>query len=187
VLRLEGLPDKGDIVDYVKSFISEWDGYTPIAENLHEILKEELRAELKKAVPVPDEWGLGTLNTLDSGGYWDKLNEIKTDTPPVQALQTELIPEPFRVWLDDVSHRMQTPKDFAVISSLVITGSLIGAGCAIKPKRFDDWQVIPNVWGACIGRPSVVLKTPSMKEPMSLLERLQAEYGELYEKDKAGG
>ena len=81
---------------------------------------------------------------------------------------------------------MQTPKDFAVISSMVIVGSLIGAGCAIKPKRFDDWQVIPNVWGACIGRPSVVLKTPSMKEPMQLLERLQAEYGELYEKDKAG-
>ena len=186
LLRLEGLPDKGDIVDWVQSFISEWDGYTPIAENLHEPLKEELRAELKKAVPVPDEWGLGTLDTLDTGGYWDKPNEIKTDTPPVQALQTELIPEPFRVWLDDVSHRMQTPKDFAVISSLVITGSLIGAGCAIKPKRFDDWQVIPNVWGACIGRPSVVLKTPSMKEPMSLLERLQAEYGELYEQDKAG-
>jgi hypothetical protein len=79
---------------------------------------------------------------------------------------------------------MQTPKDFAVISSMVIVGSLIGAGCAIKPKRFDDWQVIPNVWGACIGRPSVVLKTPSMKEPMQLLERLQAEYGEKFELDK---
>ena len=48
VLRLEGLPDKGDIVDWVKSFISEWDGYTPIAENLHTPLKQELRTELKK-------------------------------------------------------------------------------------------------------------------------------------------
>lgn len=186
VLRLEGLPDKGDVVDWVQSFISEWDGYAPIAENLHEPLKEKLRDEIKKSVRVPDDWGLDTLDSLDSGGYWGNPNEINTDTPPVQALQTELIPEPFRVWLDDVSHRMQTPKDFAVISSMVIVGSLIGAGCAIKPKRFDDWQVIPNVWGACIGRPSVVLKTPSMKEPMQLLERLQAEYGELYEKDKAG-
>ena len=185
VLRLEGLPDKGDIVDWLQGWVDNWDGYAPIAENLHDQLKEKLRAEIKKAVPVPDDWGL---DTLDSGGYWGNgnPNEIKTETPPVQALQTELIPEPFRIWLDDVSHRMQTPKDFAVISSMVIVGSLIGAGCAIKPKRFDDWQVIPNVWGACIGRPSVVLKTPSMKEPMQLLERLQAEYGEQFEKDKAG-
>ena len=117
---------------------------------------------------------------------WEKPNKIETDTLPVQALQVELIPEPFRAWLADVSHRMQTPGDFAAVSSLVIVGSLIGAGCSIKPKRLDDWEVIPNVWGACIGRPSVVLKTPSMKEPMSLLERLQAEYGELFEKDKAG-
>ena len=43
------------------------------------------------------------------------------------------------------------------------------------------------MYGArAIGRPSVVLKSPSMKEPMQLLERLQAEYGEQFEKDKAG-
>ena len=183
VLRLEGLAEKGDIVDWLRTMVDNWDGYAPIAENLHERLKEKLRAEIKKAVPVPDDWDfVGSV----SERYWENPNEIKTETPPVQLLQTELIPEPFRVWLDDVSHRMQTPKDFAVISSMVIVGSLIGAGCAIKPKRFDDWQVIPNVWGACIGRPSVVLKTPSMKEPMNLLERLQAEYGERFEKDKAG-
>ena len=62
---------------------------------------------------------------------------------------------------------------------------MIGAGCGMRPKRLDDWEVIPNVWGACIGRPSVVLKTPSMKEPMQLLERLQAEYGEQFKQDKA--
>jgi hypothetical protein len=81
---------------------------------------------------------------------------------------------------------MQTPPDFAAISSIVIVGSIIGAGCSIRPKKLDDWECIPNVWGAAIGRPSVVLKSPSMKEPMNLLERLQAEYGDKYEQDKAG-
>ncbi|MDD5463171.1 MAG: YfjI family protein [Methylococcales bacterium] len=81
---------------------------------------------------------------------------------------------------------MQTPPDFPTVSALVITGSMIGAGCSIKPKKRDGWEVIPNIWGACIGRPSVVLKSPSMKEPMQLLERLQAGYGEKFEKDKAG-
>jgi hypothetical protein len=190
VVRLEGLPDKGDIVDWLQGWVDNWEGYAPIAENLHEPLKEKLRVEIQKAEAIPEEWGLAGLAGLAGGGYsafkWENPNKIETDTLPVQALQTELIPEPFRAWLADVSHRMQTPGDFAAVSSLVIVGSLIGAGCSIKPKRLDDWEVIPNVWGACIGRPSVVLKTPSMKEPMSLLERLQAEYGELFEQDKAG-
>ena len=187
VVRLEGLTDKGDIVDWLQGWVSGWDGYATIAENLQKPLKEKLHAEIKKAVPVPDEWGLvGLVSGGCSVFKWENPNKIETDTLPVHALQVELIPEPFRAWLADVSHRMQTPGDFAAVSSLVIVGSLIGAGCSIKPKRLDDWEVIPNVWGACIGRPSVVLKTPSMKEPMSLLERLQAEYGEQFEQDKAG-
>ncbi|CAA9891121.1 hypothetical protein METHB2_340039 [Candidatus Methylobacter favarea] len=85
---------------------------------------------------------------------WESPNDIESQLPAVQSLQAEMIPEPFRAWLADVSHRMQTPGDFAAVSSIVIVGSLIGAGCSIKPKRLDDWEVIPNVWGACIGRPS---------------------------------
>ncbi len=82
---------------------------------------------------------------------------------------------------------MQTPGDFAAISSIVIVGSIIGAGCGIRPKQLDDWEVIPNLWGACIGRPSVVLKSPSMKEPMGQLDRLQAAYGAIYDREKAEG
>ncbi|MDP1667089.1 MAG: DUF3987 domain-containing protein [Methylobacter sp.] len=187
VVVLSGLPVKGDVVDWLQSFINDWDGYAPIAENLHEALREELRAELKTAEYVPSDWTLaGLAGSCSSVFDWEKPGEIETKTPPVQALPPELIPEPFRHWLADVSHRMQTPPDFAAISSIVIVGSIIGAGCSIKPKKLDDWEIIPNVWGAAIGRPSVVLKSPSMKEPMSLLERLQAEYGEQYEQDKAG-
>ena len=187
VLRLSGLPDKGDIVDWVKSWGGyAWDEYEPIPEAMHECLKEALKAELKNAEPVPESW---TLAGLAGSGYgvfdWEKPGEIETKTPPVQALQAELIPEPFRAWLADVSRRMQTPTDFAAVSSLVIVGSLIGAGCGIRPKRLDDWEIIPNVWGAAIAPPSM-MKSPSMKEPMSILERLQAEYGEQFEQDKAG-
>lgn len=117
---------------------------------------------------------------------WETPNEITTKIPPIQSLTAELIPEPFRAWLADVSYRMQTPPDFAAISAIVISGSLIGAGCGIRPKMRDDWEIIPNVWGACIGRPSVMLKSPSMKEPMQLLERLQAEYGKKFEQEKIG-
>ncbi|MGZ8927054.1 MAG: toprim domain-containing protein, partial [Methylobacter sp.] len=164
--RLSDLPEGGDVVDWLENFAPDWDGLQPFPDTEKEWALAEFRAELKKAEPVPPEWNLAGLAGSTLGVFdWEKPNEIETKIPPVQALQPGLIPEPFRPWLADVSYRMQTPPDFSTVSAIVITGSVIGAGCGIRPKRLDDWEVIPNLWGACIGRPSVVLKTPSMKEP----------------------
>ena len=183
LLRLSDLPDGGDVVDWLHGWQNGWDGYAALGDESG-TLKEELKAECKKAETIPEEWTLaGLAGAVNSGYDWKHPNEIATKTPPVEALKAELMPEPFRPWLADVSHRMQSPPDFATVSALVIVGSIIGAGCGIRPKRLDDWEVIPNLWGACIGRPSVVLKSPSMKEPMQLLERLQADYGKKHEKE----
>ena len=185
VLRLSQLPDKGDFIDWVQGWIgNEWNGYAPIPEANIKPLLEELRTELKSAVNVPDDWTFSGFSGSHSSVFdWEKPNEIETQVPPVQALDAELIPEPFREWLADVSHRMQTPGDFAAISSIVIVGSVIGAGCSIRPKRLDDFEVIPNVWGACIGRPSVVLKSPSMNLKKSVefnpAENIQHKLGRL--------
>ena len=166
MLRLAELPEKGDIVDWLQVWLDDWDGYGPVNDG-DGGLKEVLYEELEKAEPVPDSW-----KVIDSVSQWGTPNEIATKIPPVQSLTAELIPEAIRAWLADITYRMQTPPDFAVISALVIMGSLIGAGCGIRPKLQDTWEVICNLWGACIGRPSVMLKSPSMKEPMALLERL---------------
>lgn len=186
VVVLSGLPVAGDVVDWIQSLISDWDGYAAIDEDLHEALKEELRAELKNAEPVPDNWNLAVLAGAYSSVFdWEKPGKIETKTPPVQALPPELIPEPFRPWLADVSHRMQTPPDFATVSAIVVTASVIGAGCSIRPKKLDDWEVIPNLWGAVIAPPSKK-KSPTMSEATGLLDRLQGEYGKQFERDKAG-
>lgn len=103
--------------------MENWNGYAPIAEHLHAPLKEKLRAELANVEPAPDNWKVS-----DSVSQWGTPNEIATKIPPVQSLTAELIPKPLRAWLADVAYRMQTPPDFAVISALVIMGSLIGAG-----------------------------------------------------------
>jgi hypothetical protein len=79
---------------------------------------------------------------------------------------------------------MQTPPDFATISAIVVTGSVIGAGCSIRPKRFDDWEVIPNVWGAVIAPPSC-LKSPTLSESIRMLDRLQAEYSKQFDTESA--
>jgi 5S rRNA maturation endonuclease (ribonuclease M5) len=184
IAKLLGLREGADIVDWLQGLVPNWDGFGIFPEIEKKMVVNQFKEEMKNIVDIPKEWNLTIIAGSRPGVFWEKPNDIETKIPPVLALSPELIPEPFRNWLADLSLRMQTPPDFAAISSLVIIGSIIGAGCSIRPKKLDDWEIVPNLWGAAIGRPSVVLKTPSMKEPMSLLERLQAEYEEQYVKDK---
>lgn len=182
IIKLPGLEPGGDVVDWLQGWIDGWDGYGPINAELHESLKAKLKAELQSG---NDQQPGGDIDAgTETRGSWSKPSEINPKMPRVHPMTPELIPEPFREWLSDVAHRMQTPADFPTISIVTIISSVIGAGCGIRPKQFDGWEVIPNLWGACVGRPSVCLKSPSMKEALQLLDRLQHVFGEIYEREK---
>jgi hypothetical protein len=88
-----------------------------------------------------------------------------------------------RGWIMDVSERMQIPPDFAAAGAVVVAGSLIGRRLGIRPKRQDDWLVVPNLWGAVVGRPSL-MKSPALAEVMKPLGRLVAEAYEDYQEAK---
>jgi putative DNA primase/helicase len=94
-----------------------------------------------------------------------------------------MIPNPLRGWIVDVSERMQIPPDFAAAGAVVVAGSLIGRKLGIHPKRQDDWLVVPNLWGAVVGRPSL-LKSPALAEVMKPLARLVAEAYEEHQQEK---
>ena len=50
-------------------------------------------------------------------------------------------------------------------------GAVIGRQCGIFPKQHDDWLVIPNLWGAIVGRPGL-MKSPALTQALKPLERL---------------
>jgi len=102
----------------------------------------------------------------------------------VDSLSDHIIPSPFRPWLTDISYRMQCPLDFVAVGAIVAASAVIGAGCAIRPKKNDDWSVIPNLWGAIIGRPSM-LKTPSLAEIMKPFSKMEAASKEEFEAQNA--
>ena len=67
---------------------------------------------------------------------------------------------------------MQCPLDFVSVGAMVVASAIIGANCAIRPKKNDNWEVVPNLWGGIVARPSM-LKSPSLAEvikPLSLME-----------------
>ncbi len=113
---------------------------------------------------------------------WPEPEPINETLLPVEQLPAGIIPGPFREWVVDVSHRMQCPVDFVAVAVMVMAGAVIGAGCGIRPKQKDDWQVVPNLWGGVVGKPGT-LKTPSLHEALKPLSRLEAEAKDQYDDD----
>ena len=128
------------------------------------------------APPVP------TFPALPDGDAWDTPQPLPDALPPVQAFDAELLPDALRGWVSDIAHRMQCPPDFVAVAALTGLSSLVGARAVVAPKRFDDWRVVPNLWGLVIGRPGV-MKSPALAEALKPLHRLEAEAREAWQAD----
>lgn len=120
------------------------------------------------AVPINIENGKNS-----SGIYsWDSPLPIQKQIPDVMKLPLNAIPEAFHTWIVDVSERMSITPDAGASAAIVMTGSVIGTACGVRPKKHDDWLVIPNLWGAIIAPPSA-LKTPAMHAAFKPLRKLE--------------
>lgn len=105
---------------------------------------------------------------------WPDIEPLKTALPAVEKFNFNLLPVSMIGWVRDISERVQCPPDFVAVTVMVALSSLIGRKAGIHPKQKDDWLVVPNLWGALIGRPSV-MKTPAMAEGLRPLKRLVIE------------
>jgi hypothetical protein len=104
---------------------------------------------------------------------------LPTGLPPVQPFDEHLLPLGLRAYVLDIAERMQCPPDYPAVGFLIALSSLAGGRITIRPKRHDDWTVYPNLWGAIVGRPSL-MKTPALAEPLKMLYRLEAEARERF-------
>ncbi len=118
-----------------------------------------------------------TMSSVSVDNTWPEPQPIKQNISSPEPLPPQLIPEPILEWVSDIAHRMQCPVDYVASTAIVMMASLIGSGCGIRPKRNDDWLVIPNLWGCNIGSPSL-MKSPAMEatlQPLSKLEKIANE------------
>ncbi|SDY43098.1 Protein of unknown function [Allochromatium warmingii] len=104
---------------------------------------------------------------------WPEPQPIPATLCPVEMFDMALLPASLRDWIADVSERMQCPPDFPAVGAMVALSSVIGRKAVIRPKRHDDWAVVPNLWGAVVGRPGI-MKSPALSAALAPLDRLQA-------------
>jgi putative DNA primase/helicase len=91
---------------------------------------------------------------------------------PVPAFVPELLPTGLRDWTLDVAERVGCPVEYTAAAALVAAGAVIGRARGIRPKYYDDWTVIPNLWGALVGSPGEK-KSPALKEALAPLRELE--------------
>jgi len=113
---------------------------------------------------------------------WPQPQPLPDALPPVEPFEPKLLPEAFRPWIEDIAERMQCPPDFPAVGSMVALAAVVGRQLAIRPKLADDWTVVPNLWGAVVGRPGL-LKTPALQEVRRPLDRLEAQAREQFDQE----
>jgi len=109
-----------------------------------------------------------------------KPKPLPTALPDVDEFDLALLPDQLHGWVDDIADRMQCPLDFPGVAGLLALSTLVGRRAVIFPKQYDNWQVVPNLWGAIIGRPGL-MKTPAIGEAKRMLDRLEIEAKEVHE------
>ncbi len=106
-------------------------------------------------------------------GWTARPEALPTALPAVAPFSEDLLPVALRPWISDIAQRMQCPPDYPAVACMIALASVVGRQIAIRPKARDDWTVVPNLWGAVIGRPAL-LKTPAIAEPLRMIASLEA-------------
>ena len=115
---------------------------------------------------------------------WSEPKEIQSDLPPAPDFDAKtLLPATLADFVLDEADRMPCSPDYIAAALIVSAGSVIGARCAIKPKRRDDWIVTPNLFGGIVGDPSSK-KSPALSSVTRFLDRLEAKEAEKLEESK---
>ena len=101
---------------------------------------------------------------------WDQPTELPQERKP-DELSGNMLPEPLRSWCLDIADRMQVPLEYPAGAAIVMISTLIGRKITIKPKKYDDWEVVPNLWG-CVIAPPGSMKSPVMSAVLKPLQKL---------------
>lgn len=120
------------------------------------------------------------LSQAQEPAAWPEPQLLPDALPPVEPFPTELLPQALRGWVQDVAQRMQCPADYPAVGAMVALSAVVGRQLAIRPRQRDDWTVVPNLWGAVVGRPGL-LKSPALAEVRRPLDILEARARESYE------
>lgn len=112
-----------------------------------------------------------------------KPKPISQTLPPVKTLTSAMMPKLLWDYASNSAERLSVPIEYVLMPLTVSLGSLIGSKLSIYPKMYDNWEVVPNFYGAIVGNPSSK-KSPSLSEGLKPISHLVALAKDKYNEDK---
>lgn len=172
-----GLPEKGDIVDWV-AMRRQQDAAVSDDELLQAIKKLPILAN-EQLLLLSDDVAEPSSLILSQGGTqvtphhigWPKPEPINQTLPPVNTITDDMMPSTLWLYCQNNAKRLSTPIEYIAVPLLVALSSVIGVKVGAYPKHYDDWDIVPNLWGAIIGNPSTK-KSPAIDSGLKPLNNL---------------
>ncbi|MGP5439053.1 YfjI family protein [Psychrobacter faecalis] len=112
-----------------------------------------------------------------------KPKPISQTLPPVKTLTSAMMPKLLWDYASNSAERLSVPIEYVLMPLVVSLGSLIGSKLSIYPKMYDNWEVVPNFYGAIIGNPSSK-KSPSLSDGLKPISHLVALASDKHKEDK---
>ena len=105
---------------------------------------------------------------------WPEMAPLPVILPPAPPMPEAMVPDAFRIlgfWMTPDVTRL--PMEMIAAPVLVAAGSVVGRAVGIRPWDYDDFTVVPTLWGAVVARPGW-MKTTAVKEAFRPLGQLAA-------------
>jgi putative DNA primase/helicase len=91
---------------------------------------------------------------------------------PVPSFEADLLPADLRAWVMDIADRMQVAPDLVAVAAMCALGVVAASARTVYPKRFDNWRVWTNLWGAAVA-PAGSMKSPAAAAVERVLNKLE--------------
>lgn len=106
------------------------------------------------------------------------------EIPSVDPFNYDHLPPIVCDYIKDIADRMQCPPDYLGVTVYAMLAAVIGRKAGIRPMKFDDWTVIPNLWAASVGN-SGTLKSPAQANTLAPIKKLASDAASQYESERA--
>ncbi|WP_201497944.1 YfjI family protein [Psychrobacter arenosus] len=114
---------------------------------------------------------------------WPTPQDINKSLPQVKTFTKDMMPDLLWAYAANSAERLSVPIEYVLIPLVVGLGAVIGTKLTIYPKKYDNWEISPNFFGAIVGNPSSK-KSPSLTDGLRPIAHLVALAQDKYNIDK---
>ena len=170
VVRLPNLPEGGDVADWLKALLPDWDGFGPVPREPGDELEDELRETVEAHVePIPPEWLAG----LAQEAEWEPI--VPLDAAVVPEWPRDVLPPDIQAYVNALAESTETPVEMAGMAVLAVLATAVQGKYRIRVKQ--DYFEPLCLWTCCAlppgSRKSAVLT--AAVSPLVEWERLERE------------